>query len=260
MRQSAKGSSSLLQQPKTLQLTLASVIDETVMAGPGAARDSSVTPQDTSQGLAAQSALTASKQRPSNNHLRPTKSSMLRAKSSLGLPQHQEASEVTGKGGGVTAKSSLMQEILVSVPDITHGQWGAHQEGKPSSRVVSPQFGAQKSRKSRLGGPSGQSAYKQLELVSQSSHLTQQPSSQQQPASSQAKDSLIRCGGNQPATPAEPSGKRSTQQQRLEDKARKQSAAQLNAGPRKLQQRRSSASRVFNARFSAKPSQQQAQK
>ena len=108
VRQSAKGSSSLLQQPKTLQLTLASVIDETVMAGPGAARDSSVTPQDSSQGMAALGTLTASKQRPSNNHLRPTKSSMLRAKSSLGLPQYQEASEVTGKGGGFTAKSSLM--------------------------------------------------------------------------------------------------------------------------------------------------------
>eukprot|EP00353_Schmidingerella_taraikaensis_P010120 CAMPEP_0185575990 /NCGR_PEP_ID=MMETSP0434-20130131/7028_1 /TAXON_ID=626734 ORGANISM="Favella taraikaensis, Strain Fe Narragansett Bay" /NCGR_SAMPLE_ID=MMETSP0434 /ASSEMBLY_ACC=CAM_ASM_000379 /LENGTH=53 /DNA_ID=CAMNT_0028193033 /DNA_START=3821 /DNA_END=3982 /DNA_ORIENTATION=+ len=52
--------------------------------------------------------MTSSK-RPSNNHLRPTKSSMLRAKSSMGLPQHEGDS--SGKSGGITAKNSLMQEI-----------------------------------------------------------------------------------------------------------------------------------------------------
>mmetsp|Transcript_28039 Transcript_28039/g.37443 ORF Transcript_28039/g.37443 Transcript_28039/m.37443 type:complete len:93 (+) Transcript_28039:3727-4005(+) len=89
--------------------TLHSVIDETVTACANTGtRDSSVPPQDASYGGSTFSMMTSSK-RPSNNHLRPTKSSMLRAKSSMGLPQHEGDS--SGKSGGITAKNSLMQEI-----------------------------------------------------------------------------------------------------------------------------------------------------
>ena len=120
-------------------------------------RDLSQVPMDNNSSTV----MGGNKSRPQNNHLKPTKSSMLRAKSSLGLSTVDEAAKagaftaiggkvpisvVSGSRGAVTTTMVNNEQVLIKFnSNITSGSTRSGSQQRIAQQ--SPQFGGLRARK-----------------------------------------------------------------------------------------------------------------